>query len=259
MKLTTPLLPILIIAVTVGNAQNGGEKNAQPKLSSVEKALDDAFDQSAAHDGELAKLGLELGKKMEELGERLPKDTKIGQLTQSQRDEWNMMTAQQVYLKKSHYLEVLKRREILQLKNLVRAYKIQDNAYEATLLYGQHSTVAETQAEAERGMHKEFGDNVANFWIIVLKEIDAAQQVTDAQNIPLKGLVERINLANSGFGLWSDALEFVNTNDFPNTPAGQIFLARLLAEVKSGNADAIEAFKYFDSVYHLAPQAPPKK
>ena len=191
---------------------------------------------------------------MVEMAKLLPKDTPMDQLTQSQRDEWNMMRAQQVYLNKSSYLEVLKRRELLQLQNLVKAFEVQDKAYEATLLYGQHSNVADAQAEAKRGMDKRFGDTVGALWIKVLSEIDAAQQVTDAQNIPFKGLVERIAMAKSGFGFWSDELEFINDGRFPNTPAGQLFLGRMASEMKSGNVDAMEAFKYFNSVYRLVPQ-----
>jgi hypothetical protein len=259
MKTATLLSLIIALTTSAGNAQSVSDKVGEPKASNVEKALNDALVQSVNHSFELSAREVELTNRLVEMAKQRPRNEKLGAMPQTQRDEWDLVTTQLAYLTKSAYREVLKRRGLTQVLNLVKAFEIQDKANEAFLLYGKHSTLEEASAEAEGGWRREFGSPAADFWIKALKGIDAAQQISDAESIPLKGLVERIRFSASSPNISSDALEFINTAGFPNTPAGQFFLERLLGEVQAGNSDAIEAFKYFDSVYHLLPQSPAKK
>lgn len=71
------------------------------------------------------------------------------------------------------------------------------------------------------------------------------QRITDAQNIPFKGLVDRINATKDNFSYMNDDLAFLSVDGFPKTVPGEILMQRLTTGILNRDPDAVEVYNYF--------------
>ena len=177
-------------------------------------------------------------KKLNDLASSRGKDKPLKEtLNQNELDEFNQLTAQIRYLTNEQYVNVLKRRGYLQVCSLAEFLRTQDEILED--LYSADITPNST------GFADEFNKRMAErvgfqtrIWPKALDAVAEAQQTKTALSIPLTNLVER--LRNAGYMVDVDDLDLFLSDDYPNTQAAKVFLARLRDEVANGSPGAKE-------------------
>jgi hypothetical protein len=216
----------------------------QGHLAKLEKAADDALLDSLHRDVELRKTFVQLYDKWTNLTKTIPNldSTKPlkDSLTPSQADEFNMLTSQMRYLQLSLYDEVIKRREIRQLKSLILVEEKQEGLWADMVASGGVPNDLPAAMTTIRGKLKEQGVAIHE-WEVVLNALTSVQENEDARTIPFKNFVDQVRVAKNGPTPESDNIGFFMRDDLKTSPAFKIFIDRLDAGVKSRDPDAIAA------------------
>lgn len=244
------LVPVLCVPLFPLNPLNGqvpvGVSAAlqHGHLAKLEKAADDALMDSIRRDVELRKTLVKLYEKWTNLTKTIPNldSTKPlkDSLSPSQADEFNMLTSQIRYVQLSLYDEVIKRREIRQLRSLILVEEKQEGLWDDMIASGSVPNDLPAAMTTIRGRLKEQGVAIDE-WEVVLNALTSVQENEDARTIPFKNFVDQVRVAKNGPTPESDNIGFFMRDDLKTSTAFKIFIDRLNAGVKSGDPDAIAA------------------